>query len=1096
MRSILVRLGLTALVIGGLAGCGGASIGVNGVNGTTGTAGGTNAVATVNGTALTATDWMALAPQISASDISVSIATASGVAGTPVVKFKVTDQNGNPVVGLGGSYPAVGTAVTHSMYNINFTLAKLVPGTNGNPAKWVNLLVDKPVAPSTTGAVVNGGLSWLAAYPTAEAQGTMVDNGDGTYQYTFLRDIKQTQAIVNAVGAGAYEGSANTSKPNGAGTAGVYHIADLDPANLAFDPTATHRLGIFIQGSQPGTGINTPTATASTTPVPLLKTFNIGYDFRPDGNPITATRDIVDAGSCDACHNNVSLKRGIGHISTTGTSNLAVSYSASGVATTVTMSNGIPAGAYVGRNDPKLCVTCHTDQAKYGFPVVTGDGTYAYTGAYYRVSTGVMSDNQAAFIYPRLIHQTHMGNQLTKQGYNLNANCSGPALSQGAAQCLNNVGYPQDQRNCTKCHTGTAVAVAPGMSAPVVTPDGDNWKNVPSQVACGACHDGINFATGQGSTLADKYADMLAGNAPGTTHSGHQGGTVGLPDNSTCTTCHATGQLADIQVYHETNFSTPNNPTAKTGVDTVAYNLKSVTVNSSHQPVITFQIVINGMPVTSLLVQTPVVNGKTGALVVNTYAPLTAYSELLSGPALYAAYAVPQDGIASPSDFNARANVNLANLLIDTTGGTAPTSPAQGYLTNHVSSGAFQADSSGYFTAVLTGDKIGQPVTGTCLQPVATPAQISSGGSSVITGNCVNPSPIVLPTTATMVTGAIIGGFTQTNLTAYPYTAGNLTANPNVAATGSGLHVTAKLQKLVATGYTARRVIVSAANCQNCHEQLGTNQFMENGQLKNTGLRLGFHNGDRNDPTACNICHNGTGADASGFPYDSSTWYHGIHGASQRTVPFVVEGKGAENYSVLLYPGQLKDCSQCHLPNTANFGIAEATGQLPNKLWSYTAAGTVVAPTASTSTVINVITGVNGAAGAYVAPAVPAGSLSAAPAGVYGNGFSYVPASAVASSYLTCGGGAMPCATVAPVQIAPAGGLTIAADPTTLVNSPFASACSSCHDDPVSQGHIAQNGGKIQVSRGTAAALANTEACVTCHGQGRTMDAVVIHQQR
>jgi len=1080
MKSILVRLGLTALVIGGLAGCGGASIGVNGVNtGGTGIAGGTNATAAINGQTLSAAQWQALAPQISASDISVSISTASGVAGTPVVKFKVTDGNGNPVVGLGGQYPAVGTAVTHSNYNLNFTLAKLVPGTNGNPSKWVNLLVDKPVASGTAGAVVNSGLSWLAAYPTAEAQGTLVDNGDGTYQYTFLRDIKQTQAIVNG------DTTANNK-------------ADLDPTNLAFDPTATHRLGIIILGSQPGTGINTPTATAQLTPVPLLKTFNIGYDFRPDGNPVTNTRDIVDAGSCDACHDNVKLKRGLGHISLTGTSSLAVSYNASGVATTVTMSNGIPAGTYVGRNDPKLCVTCHTDQTKYGFAVVTGDGTFNYGySAYYRVATGVLGDNQAAFTYPRMIHQTHMGNQLVKQGYNLNghdANCASATVGKdvGAAQCFNGVGYPQDQRNCTKCHTGTT-----GNGTAVVTKDGDNWKNIPSQLACGACHDGINFAgtntsgpgtpNPTGSTLANKYADLAAGNAAGTTQSGHQGGVQA--DNSKCTTCHTPGGISDVAVYHETNFSTPNNPVASAGVSTIAYTINKVTVNAAGNLVMNFGITLNGSPVTSLPVlstaNTPspglVTVTSSGAVATNAFFQILPGLE--SGPSFYVAYAVPQDGV-TPYDYNYSASVSLPNLLIDTTKGVTPTSPSKGWLSNPVSgtgaAAVFQADSSNSFTATITGDTLGQAAA-----------------------TKVTAAPIVIPGNASIVTGAMIGGFTQVNLPAYPWTDGSTVTGAK--AVGKGLHITAVLQKLTASTCsqpgntaackTARRVIVSTAKCQNCHEQLGTNQFMDNGILPTLAgaadatHRLGFHNGDRNDPTACNICHNPNRPDNdgmaagtnTGFPANSSTFYHGLHGGSQRTVPYIIES-GYLDFSKLLFPGQLKDCSQCHLDNTANFGIAEATGQLPNLLWSATSAGTVPAVTS----VENVMTGVVASA---VSTTYPVGTLTAAPTVAVGNLFSYtIPASGV-GAYATY------------------------TSDTVLLNSPFAAACSSCHDDATSQRHMKVDGGaQLQVTHAVAAGgatqpaasgvpggdvpLVNTEFCVTCHGQGRAQDAILIHQLR
>jgi OmcA/MtrC family decaheme c-type cytochrome len=38
--------------------------------------------------------------------------------------------------------------------------------------------------------------------------------------------------------------------------------------------------------------------------------------------------------------------------------------------------------------------------------------------------------------------------------------------------------YPQDKRNCTKCHDG----------ADATTSDGDNWKDVPSTLACTSCH--------------------------------------------------------------------------------------------------------------------------------------------------------------------------------------------------------------------------------------------------------------------------------------------------------------------------------------------------------------------------------------------------------------------------------------------------------------------------------------------------------------------------------------------------------------------------------------------------------------------------------
>jgi len=72
--------------------------------------------------------------------------------------------------------------------------------------------------------------------------------------------------------------------------------------------------------------------------------------------------------------------------------------------------------------------------------------------------------------------------------------------------------YPQDIRNCIKCHDGSDSQ----------TPDGDNWKTVPTMQACGSCHDDVDFATGEN-------------------HSQYE---IPQQDNSLCTVCHpATGTV-------------------------------------------------------------------------------------------------------------------------------------------------------------------------------------------------------------------------------------------------------------------------------------------------------------------------------------------------------------------------------------------------------------------------------------------------------------------------------------------------------------------------------------------------------------------------
>lgn len=55
----------------------------------------------------------------------------------------------------------------------------------------------------------------------------------------------------------------------------------------------------------------------------------------------------------------------------------------------------------------------------------------------------------------------------------------------------------------------------------------------------------------------------------------------------------------------------------------------------------------------------------------------------------------------------------------------------------------------------------------------------------------------------------------------------------------------------------------------------------------------------------------------------------------------------------------------------------------------------------------------------------------------------------------------------------------------TLVSSPIASVCFSCHDSVSARAHIEASGGKIYYTR-TATPLnsVNTEACLDCHGAG------------
>src|SRR5205085_2508035 len=125
--------------------------------------------------------------------------------------------------------------------------------------------------------------------------------------------------------------------------------------------------------------------------------------------------------------------------------------------------------------------------------------------------------------FPNYIHKIHTGPFLAHENYDY------------AGALPAKTTYPQDIRNCTSCHDGTSTS-----PRTIKTRDGDNWKNKPTVLACGACHDGIDFKTGAGITLHDKAAGLTQSNVNGTGLA-HAGGAQG--DDSACSLCHSANSI-------------------------------------------------------------------------------------------------------------------------------------------------------------------------------------------------------------------------------------------------------------------------------------------------------------------------------------------------------------------------------------------------------------------------------------------------------------------------------------------------------------------------------------------------------------------------
>lgn len=196
------------------------------------------------------------------------------------------------------------------------------------------------------------------------------------------------------------------------------------------------------------------------------------------------------------------------------------------------------------------------------------------------------------------------------------------------------VTYPQDLMHCRKCHNGDDAA----------TPQGNNWKNVPTMAACDGCHD------------------VFANNA-------HSGGAQA--DDSLCSGCHTP---AKIEEYHLTDNATPNNPQVPAGATNFTYEIQSVSDSGSRAPVVVFRVLGNGTPVTfNGFPTTPLLPGYSGS------------------PSFLIAYALPQGEVDEPKDYNNRgrsaaqpASVSITNVW-NGTGGNTLTGP----------------DGSGWYTATI-----------------------------------------------------------------------------------------------------------------------------------------------------------------------------------------------------------------------------------------------------------------------------------------------------------------------------------------------------------------------------------------------------------
>ncbi len=171
-----------------------------------------------------------------------------------------------------------------------------------------------------------------------------------------------------------------------------------------------------------------------------------------------------------------------------------------------------------GRVDTQFCVMCHNP------------GT-----------TDPNSGN--VLVLANMVHKIHAGRLLSSQ-----VGSGGENFTVRTAD-FSEVGFPQDLRNCSKCHS----------AANPSTPQGDNWKTQPSQAACLSCH-----VSAIGSTWETLHKIVSA-----------QFGGAGTPalalPNSECVRCHGPGTAVASERVHFNQIEA-NAAKYKMNIESVALN--------------------------------------------------------------------------------------------------------------------------------------------------------------------------------------------------------------------------------------------------------------------------------------------------------------------------------------------------------------------------------------------------------------------------------------------------------------------------------------------------------------------------------------------
>ncbi len=257
MKRSIILLGAAALLLTGLVGCGGDSASVTVVPPPAGSVSAAISAAAANPANDTSTNLSSAFSVLQNAGVP-----AVTVTGAPIVRFTVF-SNGAVKQGL-------------KLTDMSFAIAKLVPSTNGNPARWQSYVsrIETTTGANNVGSgpgdtpVLAQALQATTDPKPAAQVGQLVFNPEGYYVYTFSTNI-------------------------------------TDPANtygVVFEPGLTHRIAIQLSYTN-----------AAGQVVRVNPYYDVTFDANGNSVAVTdpsKTQVIAVVQSCNGCHEKLALHGG------------------------------------------------------------------------------------------------------------------------------------------------------------------------------------------------------------------------------------------------------------------------------------------------------------------------------------------------------------------------------------------------------------------------------------------------------------------------------------------------------------------------------------------------------------------------------------------------------------------------------------------------------------------------------------------------------------------------------------------------------------------------------------------------------------------